>query len=202
MAGYSSRQSTISDGNIGFASLWNDEYNQLILAMAASTGHAHDGTAGEGGYIPLIADASKQTYAEIAGVHFDFYVLQVLKLSIYDSAILPFTDNDIDLGSTTKEFKDLYIDGIAYLDGVDIGGGTIEGTAIGSTTPSNGAFTTFDSNGIDDNATSTVIQLDSNTTAGNTRMLVYDIDNGTLERVSVGAADSGGVGYKVLRIPN
>jgi len=39
-------------------------------------------------------------------------------------------------------------------------------------------------------------------TAGDTRFLIYDVDNGTLERVTVGAADSGGVGYKVLRILN
>lgn len=48
----------------------------------------------------------------------------------------------------------------------------------------------------------TVAQFDSSTTAGHTRFLVYDVDNGTLERVTVGAADSGGTGYKVLRIPN
>lgn len=45
-------------------------------------------------------------------------------------------------------------------------------------------------------------QLDNTATAGNTAMLLYDVDNATLERVTVGAADSGGTGYKVLRIPN
>lgn len=45
-------------------------------------------------------------------------------------------------------------------------------------------------------------RFDTNGTAGNTRFMVYDVDNGTLERVSVGAADSGGTGFKVLRIPN
>jgi hypothetical protein len=45
-------------------------------------------------------------------------------------------------------------------------------------------------------------RFDGNATAGETRFMLYDVDNGTLERVSVGAADSGGVGYKVLRIPN
>lgn len=45
-------------------------------------------------------------------------------------------------------------------------------------------------------------QVDANGTAGNTRMLVYDVDNAQVERVSVGAADSGGAGFKVLRIPN
>lgn len=51
-------------------------------------------------------------------------------------------------------------------------------------------------------ANSDVGQFDGNTTAGNTRFLIYDVDNATLERVSVGAADSGGSGFKVLRIPN
>lgn len=46
------------------------------------------------------------------------------------------------------------------------------------------------------------LEVDNDATAGNTRFLIYDVDNATLERVSVGAADSGGVGYKVLRIPN
>lgn len=39
-------------------------------------------------------------------------------------------------------------------------------------------------------------------TALDTYLMVFDVDNNTLERVSVGAADSGGVGFKVLRIPN
>lgn len=46
------------------------------------------------------------------------------------------------------------------------------------------------------------IKVDSNSTAGNTRFMIYDVDNATLERVTVGVADSGGVGFKVLRIPN
>lgn len=38
--------------------------------------------------------------------------------------------------------------------------------------------------------------------AGNTGMMLWDVDNNTLERVTVGVADSGGAGFKVLRIPN
>lgn len=45
-------------------------------------------------------------------------------------------------------------------------------------------------------------QFDATVTAGQTRFLLYDVDNATLERVTVGAADSGGAGFKVLRIPN
>ena len=32
--------------------------------------------------------------------------------------IEPTTNNDIDLGSSSKEFKDLYIDGVAYVDSI------------------------------------------------------------------------------------
>ncbi len=45
-------------------------------------------------------------------------------------------------------------------------------------------------------------QFDDSATATHTRFLIYDVDNGTLERVTVGAADSGGANFKVLRIPN
>lgn len=51
-------------------------------------------------------------------------------------------------------------------------------------------------------ALATIAEFDMDTTAGNTRFLIYDVDNGTLERVSVGVADSGGAGFKLLRIPN
>lgn len=39
-------------------------------------------------------------------------------------------------------------------------------------------------------------------TALDTWLMVWDVDNASLERVSVGAADSGGTGFKVLRIAN
>ncbi len=47
-----------------------------------------------------------------------------------------------------------------------------------------------------------VAAFDNSTTARDTRFLIYDVDNGQVERVSVGVADSGGAGFKVLRIPN
>jgi hypothetical protein len=46
------------------------------------------------------------------------------------------------------------------------------------------------------------LKVDGTSTARDTALLVYDVDNATLERVTVGAADSGGAGFKVLRIPN
>lgn len=38
--------------------------------------------------------------------------------------------------------------------------------------------------------------------AGETALWVFDDDNNVIEQVTVGAADSGGVGFKLLRIPN
>ena len=45
-------------------------------------------------------------------------------------------------------------------------------------------------------------EFDSSTTAHDTRFLLWDVDAGALVRVSVGAANSGGTGFKVLRVPN
>ncbi len=48
----------------------------------------------------------------------------------------------------------------------------------------------------------TGFRMSPSVAAGETDIMVYDVDNATLERVTVGAADSGGVGFKLLRIPN
>lgn len=45
-------------------------------------------------------------------------------------------------------------------------------------------------------------RVEGSATAADTFLMLYDVDNATLERVTVGAADSGGTGFKVLRIPN
>lgn len=47
-----------------------------------------------------------------------------------------------------------------------------------------------------------VARFDRPNTATQTALLLYDVDNNAIERVTVGAADSGGAGFKVLRIPN
>ena len=63
-------------------------------------------------------------------------------------AFVPYADDTYDLGesSTPLEWKDLYIDGTAYLDAADIDSGTFDGT-IGGTTPGAGAFTTISATG-------------------------------------------------------
>ena len=56
MAGYSSRQSTFTTGDTILAAHSNDEFNQLLASFNATTGHTHDGTAGEGGPVTSIRD--------------------------------------------------------------------------------------------------------------------------------------------------
>jgi len=46
-----------------------------------------------------------------------------------NSSIIPNTDNNFDLGSSSQEWKDIYIDGIAYLDAINFNGTAISSTA-------------------------------------------------------------------------
>lgn len=153
MAGYT-RQSTITDGNVGLASLWNDEYNALLNAFAAGTGHKHDGTAAEGGYIPIIADSDKHNYVVVNGDTIEFWIddtgtgTPVKQFTLTNGALTPETDSDIDLGSATKAFKDFYVDTISVggtitVATVDINGGAIDGTTIGAAVAAAGTFTTL-----------------------------------------------------------
>lgn len=47
-----------------------------------------------------------------------------------------------------------------------------------------------------------VTQVDKSATATHTRILLYDVDKAVLSRVTVGINDSGGAGFKLLRVPN
>ena len=132
MAGYT-RQSTIADGNTIDASLFNNEYNQLLAAFVNTSGHKHDGTAAEGPIISILGDAGLVTplnkiLVDSTNNHIEFYVdvssSAVEQLRIQDGAIVPITDNDIDLGTSSLEFKDAYFDGNVTLDGLVIGSAT------------------------------------------------------------------------------
>ena len=64
MSGYT-RQASFSNGDVIDAIQHNAEYNQLQLAFQQAGGHRHDGTAGEGAYIPLIANETGDTSVSI-----------------------------------------------------------------------------------------------------------------------------------------
>ena len=52
------RQSSYTDGDVVQAADSNDEFDQLVAAFAASTGHTHDNTTGEGGPITKLLGTS------------------------------------------------------------------------------------------------------------------------------------------------
>ena len=51
------------------------------------------------------------------------------QITFNNGSILPTTDNDVDLGSSSFEFKDIYIDGTAHLDAINFNGTAISATA-------------------------------------------------------------------------
>ena len=132
MAGYV-RQSTIADGNTIDASLFNNEFDALLAAFVNTTGHKHDGTAANGPVIGLIGDASLATplnkiLIDTPNNHLEFNVnvggSAVEQIKIQDGGIVPTTTNDIDLGTSSLQFKDSYFDGTVTLDGLVIGSAT------------------------------------------------------------------------------
>ena len=225
------RQSSYSDGDVITAAHTNDEFNQLLAAFQASSGHTHDGTANEGGPITKMLGTSLTLGDGTAGTditvtfdgetsdgvlkwmededYFEFSddilvasteKLQFRDTAIYlnsstdgqldivadtevqiaattidingnadisgnlgiggnltvtgtttfnggtmtlgdaatdnvvfgadvNSAIIPNTDNTYALGSSSQQWKDIYINGTAYLDAIDFNGTAISATA-------------------------------------------------------------------------
>ncbi len=97
----------IADGNIINASDFDGEFDAIVTAFSTS-GHTHDGTAAEGGAITKLGPAQQLTIAA--------------------TNITPSTDDAFDIGSSGSEFKDLYLDGVAYLDAISLNGTTITTT--------------------------------------------------------------------------
>ena len=88
----------------------------------------------------------------------------------FDSDLVPSSDDARDLGTSALKWKDIYIDGVAYVDDIhaadcDINGGSIDGAAIGANSASTGAFTSVTASG---NATVTGnIDVDGHTNLDN-----------------------------------
>jgi hypothetical protein len=200
MAGYT-RQSLaqILNGEIVSAPPLNAEFNQILSAFNNSTGHKHDGTTAEGPPIDRIADLDQNNliFVDTSANQINFYVessaASVGQISIQDGAIVPFTDNDIDLGSSSFEFKDLYIDGTANIDSLvadtaDINAGTIDNTVIGATTPAAGTFTNLTV------STGSTIDFTGATVSNGGTFTTVTISGGTITGITDLAIADGGTG--------
>lgn len=105
MAGYTRNDSlnNIADGNIISAADLDGEFDALVAAFHAATGHVHDGTAANGAPITKVGPAQD--------------------VVVSTSAVTPKTTNVMDLGSGTFQYKDLYIDGTANIDSLTLTSG-------------------------------------------------------------------------------
>lgn len=129
----------ISDGNTIDAADFDGEFDAIQDAFHGSTGHTHDGTTGEGGPISTLGPTAD--------------------LTITATTIEPRVDNTVDLGTATKEYKDIYVDGTAHIDTLDVdenaavtGTLTVTGTAILGDVTVSGTFTptgSLDVSGVD-----------------------------------------------------
>ena len=83
----------LANGNPIDADLFNDEYNAIVNAFNASTGHNHDGTTGGGAPVTKLGGSNE--------------------LEVEASAVFPKVDNLIDLGKATRQWRDGHF-GVLY----------------------------------------------------------------------------------------
>jgi len=107
------RQSSYTDGDTITAAHTNDEFNQLLAAFAASTGHTHDGTTAEGGPITKLLGNTLTFGAATAGtditITFDGESNDGVLKWMEDEDYFEFSD-DILIASTEKlQFRDTAI---------------------------------------------------------------------------------------------
>ena len=100
----------------------------------------------------------------------------------FDAALVPATDGAIDLGTSTLEYKDLFIDGTAHIDTLDVdeNAGIVGNATVGGTLGVTGDATL--SADLDVTGTVTANSFSgsgSGLTAGTTPITTLDIDGGT-----------------------
>ena len=110
MTGYVRKDTTnnIADGNVINAADLDAEFDGVQDAFNASTGHKHDGTAGEGATINALGPTQDVT--------------------ISSTLLAPKTTNTVDIGSSSLKFKDLFLAGNGSV------GGTLAVTGVATFT--------------------------------------------------------------------
>jgi hypothetical protein len=99
----------IADGNVADAADIDGEFDALVAAFEAATGHTHDGTAAEGGAITVVGPAQ-----EYVGAASDFS---------------PKADSLYDLGKTAVRWATGYIDDLVITTNITVGG-TVDGRDV------------------------------------------------------------------------
>jgi len=131
----------------------------IIMASGSNASAADGGGIIIGGY--AAGNAAASVLWDDTNSALDFNIGSTTEMRLAAGALLPEANNDIDLGSDDNEFKDLWLDGVAYIDtlnasalganldhanfnstNVDINSGAIDGTVIGAASAAAGSFTT------------------------------------------------------------
>lgn len=99
----------IADGNIINASDLDAEFDAVAAAFEEVSGHTHDGSDAQGAPITKLGPSQD--------------------IVVATGGAIPKTNNTVDLGSATYQYKDIYIDGTAYIDALDLNGTLITPTA-------------------------------------------------------------------------
>ena len=205
MAGYT-RQSSYTDGDIINASDSNDEFDQLVNVFSNTTGHKHDGTAAEGPVIGLIGDPGVATPINKVvvddsnnrvGVFVDVASVSTEQVRFQDGVIVPVTDNDVDLGASGAEFKDLYIDGVAYVDSIAMPTTTVTDILDEDTMSSDSATALATQQSIKAYVDSQVTAQDLDFSADTGGALSIDLDSESLTLTGGTGIDTAGSGNSV-----
>ena len=205
MAGYT-RQSSYTDGDIINAADSNDEFDQLVNVFNNTTGHKHNGTAGEGPVIGLIGDPGVTTPINKVvvddtnnrvGFFVDVSTVSTEQIRVQDGAIVPVTDNDVDLGASGAEFKDLYIDGVAYVDSIAMPTTTVTDILDEDTLSSNSATALATQQSIKAYVDAQVTAQDLDFQADTGGALNIDLDSETLTLTGGTGIDTAGSGNAV-----
>lgn len=115
MTGYvrDDTNNNIANDNIINADDLDGEFNAVVAAFDSNTGHTHDGSTAEGAPIEVVGPNQE--------------------VAVNTTSIVPSTNNTIDLGSTTKKFKDGYVEGTITVDTVvanTINANTVDATTV------------------------------------------------------------------------
>ena len=164
----------ISDGNVIDAVDLDGEFDAIVAAFHASTGHTHDGTSAEGAPINVMGPAQE--------------------FLVDGTAIYPKTDNTYDLGKAAALIRALYattaIVSVAQVTTLKANDGTAAGSIADSTgvvTLASAVLTTADING----GTMDSVTIGATTPAAvTTSSLVAttaDINGGTIDATTIGA---------------
>ena len=132
--------------------------DRRIVAGSGSTSANADGGGLRIGGSAAVAGHASVLY-DHANTALDFNIGGTTEVRLQDGVFRPETDNDVDLGASGAEFKDLYLDGVAYVDelradqlgaaldandqaitNINVDSGAIDGTVIGANSAAAGTF--------------------------------------------------------------